>query len=237
MNDDELMGKLGERARQRWSASSPSSADSDDVPLSADDEQALIDGVLDRLDAPSPDKTVVPLVPPANHRRRSMVIAASVVMALAAGLVLWLSASPVVAPLPAYEDAGFEGGTAIMRGDDTPTPEVPVLDPTGELRWRMRPATAIKGSVGMRVLAQGERAHCLDIGAAARVSADGAIEIQGRVGTILPLPAGTFTLTAIVGRADVLETMDDPCAWRTAGEAVPEGFVVAAERTIRIAGP
>ncbi len=252
MTEDELLDVLGEGARQQLSAQTrgygPASIP-EWSPLSDDEHQDIIGGALARLASEDdsddsevgpdsdPAQPVIspPIEPAANEapRRAAWVVVAGVV-AVAAAVLLWRGISPSSgSPLPSYTEAEFEAGTARVRGD-TATEVVPRLPPSAELRWVLRPSTAIEGTVGLRILAQGAGRHCIAPTRGIRIASSGAIEVQGSVDRLLPLAVGPWTLTAIVGRETVLESMDDPCAGFGAGQGAPRGVVAAATRRVEL---
>ncbi len=256
MSDDEILDALGTRARQRWSEQT-AALDAESVegwtPLTDSEQQDVVAGVLAQLgDAPSSDASEESAAPvpihgrPVEHvpepaaneppGRSRWLAAAGAVLAVAAAVVIWRGTAPSIEALPTYEDAGFEGGTAIVRGD-APEAEVPRLLPDGELRWRLRPSTAVEGTVRMHLWADGAQPRCIAVGDALRVSGQGALEVQGRVADVLPLPPGEWVLTPIIGRAEAFAGLEDPCAWRAQGTAAPDGVIAGGSRTIRIDPP
>ncbi|MCH9688973.1 MAG: hypothetical protein K0V04_46500 [Deltaproteobacteria bacterium] len=256
MNDDERLEALGERARQQWSeqtaAVRPESVEGW-TPLRESEREDIIGAALAALeqhnatpsdDAPRwvPDATdpgpgpadVAEPTPAANDGPgRWRWAAVGVVVAVAAVMVLWLGSMPRVSALPGYAEAEFEAGTAAVRGD-APQVAIARLPPSATIRWVLRPATAVEGGVGVRILAQGPATHCMTLPSGVRIADSGAVELYGEVETMLPLSPGVWTLTAIVGRAQVLDGLDNACAWHAEGSPPPPGLAVAATRTVEL---
>lgn len=249
-DEDELLDSLGRRARERWSEASaslrPESVEGW-TPLREDERDAIEEGVLARLAAaePSDRSSCEPTLgdgdardtvgPAANEPpARRWWVAGGVVAALAAALLLWSRLGPAVAPLPGYEDVGFEGGTAEVRSDALSGDGLPQLRADGELRWRLQPRTAVDGPVEVFISARGSQSRCLAVEHGVRVLPSGAIEVAARIGDLLDLPPGEWALTMIVARPSALEGLADPCAWHRDGRVAPVGMAAVGPRRVRI---
>lgn len=249
-DEDELLDSLGRRARERWSEASaslrPESVEGW-TPLREDERDAIEEGVLARLAAAEPsdrssfepeleDGDAHEIVQPAANdppARRWWVVG-GIAAAVAATLLLWWRLVPSVAPLPGYEDVGFEGGTAVVRSDVRPGDGLPQLRADGELRWRLQPGTAVDGPVELFISARGPQSRCLAVERGARVLPSGAIEVSGRIGDLLDLVPGEWALTVIVARPSALEGLTDPCAWHRGGRVAPAGMTAVGPRRVQL---
>lgn len=228
---DPLDASLAARAQQRWDAATAAMlagpqphAGAHGVALDVD---ATIDGALARLDAASRSGSeVAPLAP---HRRARLGVGIAVA-ALAAAVMVW-TLRPPAALLP-HHAAEFEGGIRSQRGATDPRPDEPaVFLPASRLRWSFAPATANTIPVALRIEVRGDHTACLDP-AGVRRAPSGAIELAGPAGELLPLPPGSYELVALLGPADRLAALPDPCALE--GGARPAGVIEVDRRWIEL---
>jgi hypothetical protein len=222
---------LAARAQQRWdAATSAILAGPADHGITLDVD-ATVDGALARLDAASRSGSEVAPLPQRRHARLGVGIALA---ALAAAVMVWTMRPPAI--LLPHHAAEFEGGIRSERGATDPRPDEPaVFLPASRLRWSFAPATASTIPVALRIEVRGDRAACLDP-AGVRHASSGAVELAGPAGELLPLPPGSYELVALLGPADRIAALPDPCALE--GGARPGGVIEVDRRRIELrAGP
>jgi hypothetical protein len=182
MTDEDLLEIVAREVREERAEE----ASSGSTPLDA----ALRDRIVaDALRALGPPVVVAPRRP----WRRLAVAAAP--LAMAAAVLLYLGAART-SPLPGY-DAEWSAGALEQRSFDSVTPDVLALSPAGRFELVLRPRSAA-GAVEVR-------AFLVQNGAAAPwappidVSADGAVHVTGRVGSLFAGRAGNLLVAVAVG--------------------------------------
>lgn len=153
--------------------------------------------------------------PPSAPRSRRIAGALSA-LALAAGIALFVVTRPASPELPAYE-ASLAGGASTVRAPDAGARRVRA---GGEVRVRLRPATAVPFAVGARAaIVQGHRF----------VPAEGTVEV---------LEGGALALTVKVPALPLVEPGDAELAVAVAAEGAlppalaPEDLAPAAGRRV-----
>ena len=143
---------------------------------------------------------VVPLAP---ARRRWIAGAGSLAAAAALMLVLWRDDGADDPGLPLYSVVQA-GGEASERGEPEAAKLLRLRGDTA-IDWRLAPASAVDGEVGLRVVAhQGEVSRWVSVDGVTEVAASGVIRLRGRAGAWLGLPPGLWTLNLVIGRPDRL---------------------------------
>lgn len=137
--------------------------------------------------------------------RRRVIAAAIASVALAAGVILYLTVKPGIAELPRYElEVG--GGDGGPGSPSNPAPSAPLLlAPGGRIEVIARPAKAISGAVGARsYFVQGETVRpwvpTIDI------SRDGAVRLTAGASGWSNLAPGRWELVLLVARPEDLPT-------------------------------
>lgn len=227
---DELLRALGER--QARDPVAPPGADpvlaAATTPFEGDERTRLLDGVLDALDgldARSEGSPPSPEVVELSSRRRSVMALVGAAVALAAAVVLWLGLRGPVAPtaegaLPPYAATRLDGGTATMRSLDGP-PSTLSLRPDARLDWILTPRSPVRVPVGAVILAVApDQPGVLLEPRGLEVSAEGVVRITGAAAEVLPLPAGRWAITVLLGPPHALphtaaeaEATTDDQAW------------------------
>ena len=166
----------------------------DDVlrPFDDNEREALLDGVMAKLDAPEPAPSAEPV--PLAERRRSRWPIVGVVVALAAAAVLWLAVRPfeATADLPEYQFTRVAGGVAEVRGAEDELPTEVELGPDAVIDWVITPAERFEQPVGAALLATAPGAQPQYVRLPlAQISEQGAVRIQGRLSEHVSLAPGT----------------------------------------------
>ena len=215
MADDPLLRALG-RSQREPSAGPEMDALAEDVlrPFDDDEREALLDGVMAKLDAEP-----VPLA----ERRRSRWPIVGAIVALAAAAVLWLAVRPFgsTPDLPEYRLTRVAGGVAELRGADDELPAAVELGPNAVIDWVITPAQRFEASVGAALLATGDGAQPQYVRLpGAQISEQGAVRIQGRLSEYISLSPGDWTLSILIAPPealppDVSTARQDPAGrWR-----------------------
>ncbi|MBL8944612.1 MAG: hypothetical protein JNK45_15740 [Myxococcales bacterium] len=228
---DPLDPGLAARAQQRWDEATTATLAGPPSHGVALDIDATVDGALARLEAAARSGSEVASLPTRRRARLGLGIA---VAALAAAVMVWTLRPQ--APLLPHHTAEFEGGIRTLRGDADPRAGEPaVFLPASRLRWSFAPATASTIPVALRIEVRGDGTACLDP-TGVRRAPTGAIELAGPVGELLPLPPGSYELIALIGPADRVAGLPDPCALEDG--ARPVGVIEVDLRRIELrAGP
>jgi hypothetical protein len=246
MSSDELLRSLARVAREeakndegdaRWSALAHGELDPEDVAalkeLADADAEAerkleayrpLDDAAKDRIAARIPSTAASPalaaakVVPMPQRPRRAAWIAAAV--AIAAGVAVWRGA-PAPEPtstLPAYAMTMSSGDRATRGGGSVATEETEVAPDSRLVIW-LRPAKQVSGPVGVRAfLVQGGVARPWS--PPVKVSADGAVAIEGTAAALLGDSPGASDVVIAVGRPSELpESADEVTKAVEAGSA------------------
>lgn len=143
---------------------------------------------------------------------------------IAAGVALWVARSshdpgnaPVASTLSDYSLA-ITGGDRTTRGADSPPTGTLDLRRDSALELVLRPSKPVEGAVSAHgFLVQGEDARAWNPPMA--VSSAGAIRIAGPAGDLLGVPAGTWDVLLVVGRAETLPSDPQSVAHAAAGPA------------------
>lgn len=233
---DELLRALGKRQAEPppGLGDDPEEARADEVaallqPFEGEERAALLDGVLDQLDQldrepagaeAEPTGAEAEAAPPPVElasRRRSSWPWLGVVTAMAAAVLLWLGlrrpdATTADGALPPYSATRLDGGTATMRSKAADPSSSITLAPEASIDWVLTPRSPVRTPVGAVILAStpGQPAQLVRP-AALEVTAEGVVRLSGPLSEVLPLPAGTWSLTVLVGAPETLP--------RTAAEA------------------
>jgi hypothetical protein len=229
MNDEELMKVLGRAARaqrpadDRWealaadrlsdaereqlleeAARSDEAADAYEAfrPLGAEFRARVVARLMAEQElgsAQGPRQATAKVVPfPRRALRFAGVPLALAASALVAVGVLTLVRSGAVPALPGY-GLRLEGQVTLMRGE-TPPPEAAPFAPGNHFRLVLTPDQRVEGGVVARsYLLVGDEPEPF-AAPAPRISADGAVLIEGEVGRDVQLPHGPARLLVIVGR-------------------------------------
>ena len=229
MKQDELLSDLGRLARAQAEQTAAGEADADELfrPLGAAAQQRIVARLLPLVQpaglpeteaeaatdaaqaatdttgtAPTPigaRPRSAPAVIPLRSRPRRWLMAAAPALA-AAAVLLWFVWPRAGAPLPVYA-LELSGGRAAQRGADTE--EILRVGPGDRVSAVLRPATAVRGAVGVRVFVNG---RALPDAEALRVeqSSDGALRISGLGPALAALAPGSHRLQLAVGRPESL---------------------------------
>jgi hypothetical protein len=226
--DDELENRVTVRAREGWNASTDALARVEITPVDAD---AVLARVLASVDAPANDAAPAPARP-------RWIAAAAVGLAAAAAIVIAVWPRGSGPGLPAYVEDAFEGGLKTVRKDPAPVPTDAVVHllPTSSVRWVFAPMQATTLAVDLRIAVTGDTTKCLAPTKGLKVVESGAIELSGAAGDVLPLPAGTYTITALVGTRSDMHDAEDPCRVEANGSR-PAGITAVASRLIEMREP
>jgi len=171
---------------------------------------AIRDQILSSVLGAAPPVATVADLGEARAKKRGWVFAASAAAAVAAAILLVVmlpdrganttpDASPVVA-LGIEYDLELSGGFAKVRGDEPKTDTPLELATDAEVRIVLRPEVAVpKGrKPGVVVFAaRGTEAQTLTVDP--ERAPNGTMVIAGSVDEVLPLSAGEWTLTVVVG--------------------------------------
>jgi hypothetical protein len=179
-------------------------------PLAREKEASLVDAIHARLAARAGgEKAARPLElakARSNAQRRSIALASSAgIVAIAAGVLLWLGRpSDSTTPLPFYE-AAVEGHQRSERSSSGPV-EVLRLRPGSKLRFALRPQADFGEAVRARVLLSGAGSDAAgkprELELSQEQSDSGALKVELRVPDSLPERG---ELVMLVGRASTLE--------------------------------
>ena len=233
MNDEELLKAVGRSAREkqpldeRWdelaadrlgeaerqalleaAARSDEAADAYEAfrPLGAEFQARVVHRLMAEQARVGADETqparskVVPF--PRRHLRFAgvpLALAASVLLAV--GLIVFMR--PGAGPaLPGY-GLRLEGQVTLMRGE-TPPPATAPFAPGNHFRLVLTPDQRVEGDVVARAYVIADHESEPLAAPAPQISSDGAVLIEGDVGTDVQLPHGDARLLVIVGRESKL---------------------------------
>jgi hypothetical protein len=151
---------------------------------------------------------IVNLAPRPRRAPRAWQLGIAAGLALAAGFAVWsarVPSAPVAMTqgdaLPAYALVTSSGDRATRGAEAPPSSDAIEVAPDSTLDVLLRPATVVKGPVSVRAfLAPADGGAVRDWAPELRVSADGAIAIQGTAGELLGAPEGTWDLVFALGR-------------------------------------
>lgn len=210
---DELEQRVTDRMQRAWN---------DATDALAVEPVSDADALLDRVRASAE--------PPVRLRRFRAIAIATVTLAAAAALVLVMWPRGQGAALPEYVEDAFEGGLRTVRKDAPPptTEDVVPLLPTSRIRWVFVPKTATKEAVDLRLSVTGDREVCVAPEAGVRIAESGAIEVAGSAEEILGLPAGVYSVTALVGTREAFASVDDACAAENVASVATRRFEIRA---------
>jgi hypothetical protein len=210
MKQDELLSDLGRLARAQAEQPAGREADADELfrPLDAAAQQRIVAQLLPLVQPATSTATTAPAEArphPAPitalrwSRPRRWLMAAAPALA-AAAVLLWFVWPRPGAPLPVYA-LELSGGRAVQRGADTDG--ILRVGPGDRVSAVLRPATPVRGAVGVRVFVNGGAlpdAGTLGI----EQSADGALRISGLGPALAALAPGRHRLQLAVGRPESL---------------------------------
>ena len=163
-------------------------------PLESGARASIVDRLHAQVTHPGPVR-----VRRAPRWRRGWLLAPACAAAAAVLVVVLWRAAP--GDLPPYS-LTVRGGVERVRGA-TEAASVPRFLPGSTLDITLRPKSAVRGQVAVRVyVEQGGAVRTLAI--PAQISATGAVRLRARVGESLRLPAGVHTLIVAVGRPGTL---------------------------------
>jgi hypothetical protein len=221
---DELLNALGRLEREQRAAAAQRDDDPLVRPLAADEREALLAGVLGRLQTPASAATpsnVVALAP--RRRARWLAGLGSLAAAAAVAVVLLRGGGEPALDLPAY--ALVRGGDATSRSHDAPPSAAPLrLRADSPVDLVLAPATPVAGPVDVRLVASHEGVSRW-ISGDATVSSDGVVRLRGQAAW--GLTPGRWQLAVIIGRPDRLPA--DLAAWERAAAGAPDWQVVSLE--------
>ncbi len=165
--------------------------------------QAKIEASVLELTKPSheaPAPTPAKVVPIAARRRVNAAVFLAP-LALAAGLVLYMTVAPGSDALPGYQ-LDVSGGARALRGPEPADSSAPfVLAPGSQIEVVARPGTAVKGSVGAKAFfVQG--VTMLPWEPAIEVSKDGAVRATVGAAGLPTLSPGRWELVVILARPE-----------------------------------
>jgi hypothetical protein len=220
---DELLNALGRREREQRAEAARASErpDADPLvrPLAADEREALLAGVLGRLQpatpsdvAATPPDNVVPLAP--RRRARWLAGLGSLAAAAAVTFILLRGDGGPALDLPDYTLT--RGGDATSRSTDTPVSSQLRLRSDSPVDLVLAPDARVAGPVGARVIATRD-GHSQLLAADVDVSPDGVIRLRGR--SAWGLAPGRWRLAVVVGRPDALPA--DLAAYERAAATPP----------------
>lgn len=218
MKQDELLSDLGRLARAQAEQTTAREADADELfrPLDAAAQQRIVARLLPLVQpaglpeaeaATKPAATApadaqsrpAPITALRRSRPRRWLIAAAPALA-AAAVLLWFVWPRPGAPLPVYA-LELSGGRAAQRGADTDG--ILRVGPGDRVSAVLRPATPVRGAVGVRVFVNGRALP--DTGALSiEQSGDGALRISGLGPALAALAPGRHRLQLAVGRPESL---------------------------------
>jgi hypothetical protein len=234
MNDEELLKAVGRSARsaqpldERWdklaaealseeeraqlleqAAQSEEAAEAYEAfrPLGAEFEARVVHRLLGEQarTAPSSPATSAPGKVVEFPRRKprfawvSLALAASLLLAVG---VVTLMQPGAVPSLPGY-GLRLEGQVTLMRGQSPPAQAAPFA-PGNHFRLVLTPDQRVEGDVVARAYVLAGDKPVPFAAPAPRISADGAVLIEGEVGRDVQIPAGDARLLVVVGRASKL---------------------------------
>jgi hypothetical protein len=204
-------GELSEEQRERLraeAAESEAAAQAYEAfrPLGPDFQARVVDRLLAGHAAPAADADAAAAVPESAKVipfRRRITRFAVVPLALAASLLVAVGAltmlrNEAVPALPGY-GLRLEGQVAVMRGE-TPPPAAAPFATGNQFRLLLTPATPVRGDVVVRSYVLADAAPVPLLAPPPRISGDGAVLIEGTVGSDVRLPSGASRLLVIVGR-------------------------------------
>lgn len=222
---DELLNALGRLEREQRAAAAQRDDDPLVRPLAADEREALLNGVLGRLQTPASaasPSNVVALAP--RRRARWLAGLGSLAAAAAVAIVLLRGGGEPALDLPAY--ALVRGGDAASRSHDSPPSPAPLrLRADSPVDLVLAPATPVAGPVDVRLVASQGGGNSRWISGDATVSSDGVVRLRGQAAW--GLTPGRWQLAVIVGRPDRLPA--DLAAWERAAAGAPDWQVVSLE--------
>ena len=214
--EDELLRALGRRQGEDPSSDSAMTPEGNDAdallrPFDEGERKALLDGVLAQLGKgatpAAPQPVVDPKVVDLQEKRRSpAIVVLAIALTAAAALVLWFvmqpgprTPGPEVASLPTYAFTEMRGGIAKTRSSVEVPAEVE-LGAADSIEWTITPKTPVRSAVEVAVLAvpdDGGEPRLVAL-PNVKVSASGAVRIEGRLAEFVELTPGAWTLTVLI---------------------------------------
>lgn len=153
-------------------------------------------------------------------------------VAIAAALVLWLVIRPgddggLQPPLPSYSATRLHGGAMTMRSSDDGLAEPLSLTADDRIDWLFTPEAPVRVPVAAAILAVGPDSEVFRRVDGAEVSSEGVVRIRGALSETVPLSAGAWRITVLIGNPDAMPTSAAQAA--DSGPWVPVTF----EATVR----
>lgn len=183
-------------------------------------ERAAVAAASVAVAPPAPEGKVLPF------RRRVALWSGGLGLAAAAVLVAVLVLPGRSGPLPAYS-AEVQGGDLSDRGTaGAEAPGIPTFSPGSRFELLLRPAEAVQGNIAVRCLlvaAGGGPPRPFPACDDAKRSGDGSLRVVGTVGSEVQVPAGDWTIWAIVARPG--ELPEDPPVTGAAEAIVGKGWI------------
>lgn len=236
---DDLLSLLGRKQRDDLDEPLDGASEQDPLtrPFDDDERAAILDALFERVEeqtsegAAERDESATRNQPvaraepaPSNvvslaSRSRRVLVGSVLALAAAAAVVVWFvprSEPNTVAMVPDYAFTKLGGGVAVQRSDDNPLaaelPELTLrLDST--IDWVLTPAQPTQAPVGVALLARSDAgARVFVPRLAAERSAQGAVRVRGRIGELVELELGSWTLELLVAAPEQLPTNADAAA-------------------------